>query len=527
MREISWDRCATPPKDHQKVGVRELLKRDDPEKGRVIPGVFLLADEVGCGKSKQAVDATQFAYDWNAIDTVVALAPAQGRPVWADPDPEIGEVAKHGWEDIPNYVVEYSVRYPKIAVAPPNHLTWLVSNYEFVRRDERLKPFMKYLMNRKGIWLVLDEAWCLSDAQTDQWKAVFKIRSMKNIKRVTLLNGSPVTDSPLDLFAQMKMLDWRILGYKYMSHFRARYALLKPNVNFPQIIGWQNLEELRNNIAPYVLNRKTEDCWDLPPVLDPVTIEVKLTDETWRVYKQMRDEMVAWIDAGPTDGPNKASVAKQAIVKAMRLAQITSGFVGGVQQLDLEGDLLDFADQNVVVPDVDPIQILSSEKIDGTLKWLSEHPQPERLLIWSRFRVEIERMAARLGMETNRRIHLLYGEQSADDRTAALRALNPGIPQTERVAVVGNPLAGGAAVNLAGASLAITLSQDTKLRVYLQARGRVRRPGQTKPVAYVDVVAVGPKGQRTIDHHIAAALRGKNDIAMWTTATWRRILTEE
>jgi hypothetical protein len=56
----------------------ELLKRDDPEKGRVIPGVFLLADEVGCGKSKQGVDATQFAYDWDAIDTVVALCPGAG-----------------------------------------------------------------------------------------------------------------------------------------------------------------------------------------------------------------------------------------------------------------------------------------------------------------------------------------------------------------------------------------------------------------------------------------------------------------
>ena len=80
-------------------------------------------------------------------------------------------------------------------------------------------------------------------------------------------------------------------------------------------------------------------------------------------------------------------------------------------------------------------------------------------------------------------MHLLYGEQSPADREAALRALNPGIPVDCPQGVVGNPLAGGAAVNLAGASLAITLSQDTKLRVYLQARGRVRRPGQTKPVS--------------------------------------------
>jgi hypothetical protein len=115
-------------------------------------------------------------------------------------DPEIGEVAKHGWDDIPNYIIEYSVRFPKIAEPEPKHLNWLVSNYEFIRRDERLKPLLKWLMTR-NFWLICDEAWCLSDAQTDQWKAVFKIRSIKGSKRVTLLNGSPVTDSPLDLFA--------------------------------------------------------------------------------------------------------------------------------------------------------------------------------------------------------------------------------------------------------------------------------------------------------------------------------------
>jgi hypothetical protein len=101
----------------------------------------------------------------------------------------------------------------------------------------------------------------------------------------------------------MKMLDWRILGYKYMSALPVTLRAAEAERDLPEITGWQNLEELRDNIAPYVLNRKTEDCWDLPPVLDPITIEVKLTDETWRIYKQMRDEMVAWIDhttANPT-----------------------------------------------------------------------------------------------------------------------------------------------------------------------------------------------------------------------------------
>jgi hypothetical protein len=119
-------------------------------------------------------------------------------------------------------------------------------------------------------------------------------------------------------------------------------------------------------------------------------------------------------------------------------------------------------------------------------------------------------MAERAGQQRSRTGRSTCCTVSSPLPTAKPRsaALNPAIVQwTRKQGVVGNPQAGGAAVNLAGAPLAITISEDTKLRVYVQKRGRIRRPGQTKPVTYVDVLACGPKGQSTIDHHIAAALR--------------------
>jgi hypothetical protein len=542
MFEIDWTRCATTPRDHQKLGVRTLLRRDDPADGRVIPDVFLLGDEVGAGKSKQGIDTAQILYEAGVIDTVVVECPAAARGVWANPDPELGEVAKHGWPSITNTIIEYSVRFGdkplRKTYGRDKGLLWLVTNYEFIRRDERLGPLLSFLANRR-YWLICDEAWALKDCGTDQWKATHKIRRMA--ARVTLLNGTPVTEDPLDLFAQMKMLDVRILGFKYFSHFRNYYAEMKPNVSFPMITGWKNLEELREKVRPYVLHRKTRDCFDLPPVLDPVLIEAKLTDDNWRIYKGMRDEMVSWLELKPEENIGTASIARQAIVKAMRLAQITSGYVGGVQDVDMsEGDFLDFSDGKfedvatfkddhpVIAPTV-VVREIGTEKLDALIAWLERlWPVPNRILVWCRFRLEVERTASRLAADTHwKRMHLLYGSQSQAERDAAIAALNPGILPSEPTGVVGNPNAGGAGVNLAGASLAATLSHDTKLRVYLQARGRIDRPGQTQPIRYVDVVATGPKGQRTIDHHILAALRGKQDIARWTTATWRSKLLEE
>jgi SNF2 family DNA or RNA helicase len=270
--EIDWSRCATTPRDHQRVGVAMLLRNP----------LMLLADEVGAGKSKQIVDTAQILFEAREIDAVVVVGPAFARGVWSDPDPALGEIAKHSWPSVNYACRQYSVLNDDMKTAAglssnrdlevlkrEPFLRWVITNYEFIRREERLLPLLNYVVQRK-FWLVCDEAWALKDQGTDQWKATFAVRKLA--RRVTLLNGTPIADSPLDLNAQMRMLDERILGFRYLdkkmrekwstadSRFRARYAMLKPNSNFPVITGWQNLEELSTKCAPYVLRRLTRDA---------------------------------------------------------------------------------------------------------------------------------------------------------------------------------------------------------------------------------------------------------------------------
>jgi SNF2 family DNA or RNA helicase len=82
-------------------------------------------------------------------------------------------------------------------------------------------------------------------------------------------------------------------------------------------------------------------------------------------------------------------------------------------------------------------------------------------------------------------------------------------------------------LNLTAAHTVMYLSNDYSLKTRLQSEDRVHRPGQTNVVSYYDVVATGPDGQKTIDHHIIKALREKNDIATWTTSAWLAALRED
>jgi hypothetical protein len=82
-------------------------------------------------------------------------------------------------------------------------------------------------------------------------------------------------------------------------------------------------------------------------------------------------------------------------------------------------------------------------------------------------------------------------------------------------------------LNLTAAHTMIYLSYDHSLEKFLQGNDRVHRPGQVHPVSYYDIIATGPKGQKTIDHHIIQSRYNKDSLATWTVSAWQRALSEE
>lgn len=527
-----------PHRVHQLEGVEQLVLDEDPRRGRVIPFAFALFDEVGAGKTKQVIDAAQVLYLGNEIDTMLVITPGFARSTWAEEDPDLGEVAKHAWDIVPNVIHEYHRHCTDIDFSS-KALHWVVSNYEFIRRDNRLHDLLAILRGRKT-YLVLDESWAVKGF-SDQMKACRTLRAKRALRAVEL-NGTPLADGkPEDLYYPFMILDPDIIGAQNRTHFRAEYCIIQadPQRRYEKVIGYRNLGQLNSRIAPYVLTRRTRDCFDLPPMLDPIIVEARLTPPTWKMYVEQRDEMVSWLGS-------QASVSKQAIVKALRLAQITSGFLGGLEELQPDAPIAPPTDPipqwlrakhpDAAEPDQTPVPAfilapggtgpqtreIGREKLDSFLHWLETWPdQPDKLLVWTRFTPELERTTREL-LRIYPQVRNLRGKQSETDRTAAKLLLAPG--NKERGAVVGNQKAGGASLNFSAANVAVYLSNGPALIERTQSIGRIERPGATQPMLIVDVVATGPRGQKTIDHAILKALRNKEDMARWTVAQWRAIL---
>jgi SNF2-related domain len=569
---LDFSRCRLPPFQHQREDVAWLLERP----------YALIASEMRTGKSKIVVDAAQFLFERGDIDRMIVVAPAPVRDVWYDPT--LGELAKHLWVDTRAEIVEFHARLRNWSHGPieKRALTIYVTNFEFLRSSARLNELLA-VVNAKTL-LVLDESSFVKNHAAQQTKACLALR--RKCGRVVLLNGTPIFHSPMDLFSQGNLMHESIIGTRFITYFKGRYALQtpvlergKPMIRYGKIVqrvsGWTNLDDLERRFKPYTVRRLQAECLDLPPKLDPVTLTAVLTPETWRAYKAMRDDLVVWLSSGDV------ATSATAAAKAMRLSQITGGFLGGVEEANigtevdeglLESLLLggingDGYSRNVTgdpraaeehqrAPEADgqtaevgtelgcqstptglghvayhAILEVGREKLDVLLWFIAERLEADpnlHLVAWGRFRAEVLRAVNVVHSQFPQfECGVIMGGQKKAERLAALALLKPETSPTGPVFVAGIEGTGSFGLDMTAAHTCVTMSSGYSPGRSAQTLDRVYGPGQKFPIAYYDIVAVGPKGQHTIDRDILVARRSGEDVATRTAAAWVRALKME
>lgn len=511
MYEINpaeWESDVGPPFQHQIDGVKFLLGKPEG----------MVADEPGSGKSRQIVDLSCILYKVGEIDTVVVVCPSGVKSTWKNKDE--GQIALHAWQ--PSYIEEFWTYHTNLRKGLPR-LHWIITCYEFIRNKPRLDALKLQLRGRK-VLIVFDESGCITAPKAQQTKASKELRRFA--RRAYIMDGSPVFNSLMDLYAPFAVLNKNIIGVPSSKAYRNRYCKMGGWKN-KQIVGYQNVEELQKKLAPYIIRRLKEDCLDLPPKIQS-PMDVPFTEQTWKVYKELRDEMIAWLD------DQTPIITRHAIVKLIRLRQLCSGIAGGIAEtalLDPDLDPEEEEEKLVELFDASAGRVISSEKHKWTVDWFGDrvHEVPNfRSILWTSFRREqliLRDMLTATGK--GYRIFRIYGGQNKSEREDVISEFNK--PSDVPTALLGQPRAGGIGINLqAECGWAVYVSNDYSRRTRIQSEDRIHRAGQKASVVnYLDILATGPQGQKTIDHQIRKVLRAKEILATNTTAYWRTVLREE
>lgn len=273
---------------HQIDGVRELARRRS----------FLLADDMGLGKSLQAL--TVFTVDvvrgW--AQTALVVAPVTLKENWADELEKFTSFPYVVLDGSPKkrmqQILEFAaIEGPKI----------LIVNYEQVISHLDLLNSMNFDV------AIFDEAHYMKNPKAQRTKACLTVHS----RRSFMLTGTPMLNHVNELWGILHRID-PVAWPKYWS-FVNRYCVFG-GYKDKQIVGVKNEKELTERLQNYQLRRLKQDVLDLPEV-QFIERRVDLTPEQRRLYEEVVNEMrlPRADEAEPDDIEN-------ALTKFLRLKQI-------------------------------------------------------------------------------------------------------------------------------------------------------------------------------------------------------------
>lgn len=443
---------------------------------------FALFWEMGCGKSAAILKTAEHLYNRGEIDAMLVVAPNGVHRNWIDEEiPRwFAEDANHAryWESPKAGTKRHQQEFEAALKLP---FVVVTISYEGFMTERALKYMRRFLAQRK-VLMVLDESTKIKSPSAKRTKKLVAAGRLAKYRRI--LTGTPVSNSPFDIYTQMRFLDdnfWKARGFKTLAEFKVFYGIFKSmefvdqqgrRRQWNQVVSYRNLQHLQDLIAPASSRVLKEDVLDLPPKMYSKRY-FDLSKEQQRVYRELRDEQFAILAGG------EIISAALAMTVLLRLQQVTSNY------LPNDGE--------------DLVQI---DKVNPRLQCLADLVEEVagQAIIWARFREDVNQIMALLGEDAVR----YDGAVSSDDRVLAKNRFQNG----EVKYFVANPAAAATGLTLTAAKTVIYYSNSFRLEDRLQSEDRAHRIGQDQPVQYIDIVAPG-----TVDMKIVGALRDKVNIA--------------
>jgi SNF2 family DNA or RNA helicase len=435
--------------------------------------------EMGTGKSKVLLDNAAMLYDKGKINGLLIIAPKGVYKNWYD-----SEVPTH----LPDHIFKKMVLWKtsdkskkqqqllNTLFETGSEFHILLMNVEAFSKGDGAAFAYKFLSCHNAM-VAIDESTTIKTPTSNRTKNILALREHAKYRRI--LTGSPVTKSPLDLFSQCEFLDPWLLGHTSYWTFKSRYAVTrKIQVQGRQVeivVGYRNLGELSEKIQPFSKRVLKDDCLDLPKKTFMKHV-VEMTKEQKKVYKQMKEEAIAYLDG-------KVLSSATVMTQLMRLHQITCGHF---------------------TPDDGEIKDLPCNRMTELMDILEN--VHGKAVIWSHYTHDVKRI-----IEEIKRV---YGEDSVVDyfgqTTSEERSTNIKKFQNDDKCrfFVGTTHTGGYGITLTAASTMIYFSNGYDLEKRQQSEARIDRIGQTKPMTYIDIIS-----EDTVDDRIVKALRSKINIA--------------
>jgi SNF2 family DNA or RNA helicase len=345
-----------------------------------------------------------------------------------------------------------------MAVMPELHATLMVHNMEI---------------------LICDESHKCKDTKSKRTQKVIELADRARFKY--LLSGTPVLNTPMDIFSQYRIMDGGETFGKNVWAFRAQY-FYDNNAGMPKekyFPDWRvrpgALDEMNRLIYEKAMRMTKEECMDLPPFVEQ-TVFVGMLPEQKKAYEEMKKQFVTYIN-------DKACVATLALTKALRLQQIVSGFIK--------------------LEDGEEIKMKKNPRQEALKELLEDLTLEHKVLVWAVFKENYAQIRA-----VCEELKIKYVEVHGDIPNAEKFKNVDSFNSDKDIRVfIGHPGSGGIGLTLICSTYSIFYSRSFSLEQSIQAEARNHRGGQTRKVTRIDLVCAD-----TIDELVLQKLKDKEEL---------------
>lgn len=419
-----------------------------------IGGLFM---DKGTGKSRTAIELVKIRA--KKIDQAIWFCPVSLKLT------VYGEILKHTTctrEDV--HVFDDKTSAERMPDVP-----WYVVGIESMSSSARVVLAVQKLIDDRTM-VILDESTYIKGYHSIRTQRITLFA--QNARYRLAMTGTPLTQGVVDLFAQMRFLSPKILGYSSFYSFAANH--LEYSEKFPgMIVRAHNTEYLAAKVKPYVYQVTKEDSLKLPQKRYD-TEYFYLTDEQRYDYEWLKDQLLMEIDW--------ENFKSYTIFRLFSyLQQIASGFCNYF----------------------DRPRFYKHHRINTLMESVERVSASEKIIIWAKYRNDIDAISTALkeayGDTT---VSLYYGDLTEKQRNAELEKY-----RSSARFFVATQSTGGHGLTLNEGNTVYFYNNSFKFSERDQAEDRCHRIGQERSPIYTDIHC-----SSTIDDRIWRSITSKESV---------------
>jgi len=502
----AWYKFKVKPRKHQHA----YFKKSYGKKA------FALHADRGTGKTFMLINKGCALRMEGKIDAMLVVVKLSGRHNWKEQllGPIVMSDGKviDGWATIPVDVFLPDSGKPK------QFEDWLCEKHDFkvmvigvesLSQGNMIKLAKQFVNVSGKVFMIIDESHLVCNHKSIRTNNVIDLGKQCEMRETS--TGSPISTGPLNLFSEFEFLDPDIIGIGDYYAFRNRYAVIlqketKQGKKFPLLVGYQNIKELTDTIAPYTFEVRKDDVLPDLPKKSFQRVMVQMTAEQRKIYNEIRSSRAYSIKG-------KYMVVQNVLELALRLHTVCGGYIAtyiDIPYIGRKGDerLRRESTWHAIMPPA------KNPKITELLDIAEDDKQ---MIIWAAYKAELNAIVEQISNKfPNEKIVQIHGGIKEADRAVFRKEYQSGKAKF----MIGNTATGGSADTWTACETMIYYNNTERMIDREQSEDRAHRDGLTHPVLYIDLIA-----ENSVDELIIKSNEAKMDLAEYIRRNIREAAT--